>query len=118
MALYALKINKIILDHMRKIIVFFILTVFLSTSLSFPALAQEGTYLPKPGVMVHLSQSFTPAIIRGMVIDAKNPFAFNFLIDRGDNPIAQNEKKEQYAKLIKYFLAAMTIAEDKQWVTY
>jgi len=72
--------------------------------------------LPAPGVMVPLSPVFTPAIIRGMTIDAKNPFAFNFLVDQGDVLIAQDQKKEQYERLIKYFLAALTISEDKQWV--
>jgi len=106
--------------QIRKFISIIILVCFISTSIKSPAYSQTVIslmpQLPAPGVMVRLSPEFTPAIIRGMSIDLKNPFAFSFLIDRGDVPLPQTEKKEQYEQLIKYFLAAMTIAEDKQWV--
>ena len=104
------------LSHIYKIVTCILIAAFVMTSLYVPKIEASEIVLPKPGTMVSLSPAFTPAIVRGMTIDVKNPFAFTFLIDRGDNPIAQEQKKAAYEKLIKYFLAAMTIPEDKQWV--
>jgi hypothetical protein len=83
---------------------------------------------------------FTPTIIRGMTIDPTNPFAFDFIIDEGDSLYStssvDNPKnkanhtgsyphwkwnrgeafKEESTKLIKYFLAALTVPEDQMWV--
>ena len=104
--------------HNFKIIHIILIAAFVGSSLYLPQSQANGvlSFMPTPGTMVNLSPKFTPAIIRGMTIDVRNPFAFTFLIDRGDRPIATDQKKELYEKLIKYFLAAMTIAEDKQWV--
>ena len=67
--------------------------------------------------MVHLSPEFTPAHLQGLTIHPDNALQFDFLIHRGDeifSLIAQ--KKEEYAKLIKYFLASLTIPDEDQWV--
>jgi hypothetical protein len=68
------------------------------------------------GVMVHLSPEFTPAHLQGLTIYPDNALKFDFLISRGDEPLNQNQKKEQYTKLVKYFLASLTIPDEDQWV--
>ena len=77
-----------------------------------PVYAQtEGFILPAPGQMVALSHSFSPAVLKGIKLDAKNPFRFHFFVDRGMSNLSQEELKSESAKLIKYFLASLTIPE-------
>ncbi len=88
-------------------------TSIMPVSVSF---AQEPLTLPKPGVMVALSPQFTPAHLQGITIHQDNALRFDFLVHKGDQPMADNEKKEEYNKLIKYFLASLTISDKDQWV--
>src|SRR4051812_4048522 len=80
-----------------------------------PVHAQE-LHLPAPGVMVHLSPEFTPAHLVGITIHPDNALQFDFLIHHGDNPLSDGQKKEEYNKLVKYFLASLTIPDEDQWV--
>ena len=104
----------------RKSISILILVAFITTSVKSPAYAQmaqdQMPRLPMPGVMVHLSTEFTPAHLQGMTIHPDNALQFDFLIHRGDEPFSDAQKKEQYSKLVKYFLASLTIPDEDQWV--
>jgi len=80
-----------------------------------PVQAQEF-YLPVPGQMVALSPTFSPAVLKGIKLDPKNPFRFHFFVDKGDSKLSQDEVKSESAKLIKYFLASLTIPEKDLWV--
>jgi hypothetical protein len=86
-------------------------------------------YLPAPGVLVHLSPAFNPSILKGIKVHPDNPFKFEFILDRGDSikrnmssPKAfvgdpqQEQLKTESTKLIKYFLASLTIPEKDLWV--
>jgi len=84
--------------------------------------AQEFV-LPAPGTMVHLSPSFNPPILKGIKVHPDNPFKFDFILDQGDAVIAsaakqsqQEQLKYESTKLIKYFLASLTIPENDLWV--
>ena len=111
-----------------------------------PVYAQEGFRLPAPGVMVHLSPEFNPPILKGIKVHPDNPFRFDFILDQGDSNavipspssgipslssvipslssvipakagiLNQTELKQQATKLIKYFLASLTIPEKDLWV--
>ena len=72
--------------------------------------------MPHPGTMVSLSSSFTPAHLWGMTIHPKDPFKFDFLVHRGDSALDAAQKKAEYTKLIKYFLAALAVPDKDQWV--
>lgn len=104
---------------MRKIISLVLITAFICTSLYVPKL-QAGEVvvpiMPKPGTMVNLSPSFTPAHLKGIVIHPDNALQFDFLIHKGDGVLDDVQKKEEYNKLIKYFLASLTVADKDQWV--
>ena len=80
-----------------------------------PSCLGDVFVLPKPGVMVHLSPPFDPPIFRGIRVHPDNPFRFEFILDKGDkyNPL---ELKEESTRLIKYFLASLTIPEKDLWV--
>jgi len=80
-----------------------------------PAYAQEYR-LPAPGVMVHLSPEFTPPILKGIKVHPDNPFRFDFILDKGDSQLSNDALKDESRKLIKYFLASLTIPEKDLWV--
>ncbi len=99
-----------------RIIVSFVVVAFLSTSVVTPASYAQAVNLPKPGTMVMTSPAFTPAMLRGITIDSENPFRFDFIVDNGDTGLKGDALKAESEKLIKYFLASMTVPEKDLWV--
>jgi len=76
----------------------------------------EDFRLPVPGVMVHLSPPFDPPILKGIKVHPDNPFRFDFILDKGDVQLSNNQLKNESSKLIKYFLASITVPEQDLWV--
>jgi len=95
----------------------FVLAAF-SLSSIFPnlAFAQMVLNLPAPGIMVAPTAAYVPAILKGVKIYPDNPLRFDFIVDTGDSKIAGEELKEESRKLIKYFLASLTVPEEDLWV--
>jgi len=95
------------------ILCFFITSVFGT----FPVYAQEFS-LPTPGVRVALSPQFNPPILKGIKVHPDNPFHFDFILDTGDEvrQSQQEQLKTESTRLIKYFLASLTIPEKDLWV--
>ncbi len=86
------------------------------------AYAQE-LVLPKPGVMVHLSPPLNPPLLKGIKVYANNPFKFDFILDQGDGVIPakagiqqQEQLKTEANRLIRYFLASLTVPDKDLWV--
>src|ERR1700733_3368409 len=109
-------LSTIMSYSLRRFISSVIAIAFLCSSVQSPVYAANMPWMPKPGVMVHLSPDFIPAHLVGMTIHPDNALQFNFLIDRGDIPLSDGQKKEQYSNLVKYFLASLTIPDKDQWV--
>ncbi len=93
--------------------------IFLNITISFlcpsdPALfAQNCLQLPEPGRRIALSPEFDPPIFKGIKIHPDNPLRLEFILNNaGRNPA----EIKDIAKLIKYFLASLTIPEDDLWV--
>jgi len=80
--------------------------------------SQEAFHLPIPGSMVNLSPEYVPLLIKGLKVHPENPFLFDFILDTGKSnlKIDSPEFKIESNKLIKYFLASLTIKEDDLWV--
>ena len=85
-----------------------------------PSVQAQEFYLPAPGAMVRLSPEFNPPILKGIKVHPDNPFRFDFILDQGDSVIASEAKqsfiKGESTRLIKYFLASLTIPEKDLWV--
>jgi len=97
--------------------VIFIFSVMFPQGLS----AQNVLNLPPVGQMIMPTQPFMPAMLKGIKLFPENPLKFDFIIDTGNADFAKSsqEKKffrEESKKLIKYFLASLTIAEEDMWV--
>jgi len=110
--------------NLKATIVLGFIFAFLTNTLGPMPWAQADDFiLPKPGVMVNLSPAFNPPILKGIKVHSDDPFRFDFILDVGDgskpsfngrvwNPPLQEES----IKLIKYFLASLTIPDKDLWV--
>ena len=76
----------------------------------------ESLNLPAPGTAVNLSAGFVPVLIKGMVISPKEPLRLDFIIDSGNTTFSADEIKQESQRLIKYFLAGLTLPKDEIWV--
>lgn len=81
-----------------------------------PAGAQSVLSLPVPGAMITPTQAYMPTQLLGVKVFADNPLKFEFLINTGEDNLQGEALNEEGQKLIKYFLAALTVPEDEMWV--
>ena len=109
-------INKLI---GRRIVASFILFAFLLTSGIGPvgyAYGQELFQLPQPGTRVNLSPAFAPPLLKGVKVYTDNPFHLDFILDKGNSSDSADRLKLESTRLIKYFLASITVPEKDLWV--
>lgn len=114
---------------LKKILHIFLLIVFYTTSVC-PARGQ-GIVLPAPGAMILPSAPVDPVTLMGMKIYPRDPLHLDFIIDHGslnksnqgridrgalttDDP--KDTLKSESERLIRYFLASITIPENEMWV--
>jgi|GEM_PF-5401028 len=100
-------------------LIIFVLFIFGGQSIAPIHSAQAQVLnLPVPGVMVELSSAYVPVLMKGVKIHADNPMLLDFILDNGHSGLLADDPKlkEQSEKLIKYFLAAVTIPENDLWV--
>lgn len=102
----------------RKSISALILLCFLSGQVFLPSTsyAQSILNLPTPGAMVSVSPGYVPLAIKGLKVYPENPFRFDFILDTGNSKLEGEALKAESNLLIKYFLAALTVPDDEQWV--
>ncbi|MFC1510057.1 hypothetical protein ACFL49_00135 [Candidatus Omnitrophota bacterium] len=72
--------------------------------------------LPVPGTVVPLSAGYMPAMITGVTIHPDNPLRFDFIVDKGETGIEGQDLRVEGKRLVKYFLAALTVPENEMWV--
>ncbi len=96
--------------------IYILLAVFLINIFGPIPVRADDFLLPKPGTMIQLSPAFEPAIFKGIKVHPDNPFKFEFVLDKGDGHSDQEQLKKEATKLIKYFLASLTIPEKDLWV--
>ncbi len=114
--------------NIRQTLSVVILFTFLVSVLG-PLPASAGDLiLPAPGTRVALSPAFNPPVLKGIKVHPDNPFRFDFILDKGTDansavrPIFGQELgsvpnlKDEANKLIKYFLASLTVPEKDLWV--
>jgi|GEM_PF-5124099 len=73
--------------------------------------------LPTPGQMVPLSEPFMPLTIQGITLHPEDPLQFDFIVHQGDQQFSSEESYlEESRRLIKYFLASLTVPDEQMWV--
>ncbi|NTV29614.1 MAG: hypothetical protein HGA80_05995 [Candidatus Omnitrophica bacterium] len=100
----------------QRVLAGLLLIPFLLNTVVPPALAAQMPWMSQPGEQVALSARFTPAYLCGMSVHPNEPFNFDFLVHRGDEDLPADRKQDEYARLIKYFLAALAVPDADQWV--
>jgi CheY-like chemotaxis protein len=90
-----------------------ILVCFVSSLIVPPASAQV---LPMPATSVGLTPGYQPPVLLGLKIHPENPLLLDFIVDQGQSNLSQDELKAETEKLVKYFLAALTIPDKEVWV--
>ncbi|MCK5581062.1 MAG: hypothetical protein KAJ18_07285, partial [Candidatus Omnitrophica bacterium] len=78
--------------------------------------AQLTPDLPDPGTMIEFSESYQPAVITGIIVNSDDPLMFDFIIDRGESGLTDAELEVETQRLVKFFLAALTIPDEEVWV--
>jgi len=111
------KRNQFRLVTSRSIVLALIVSLIFFQPISY---AQQASVLglPKPGTMVDLSPAYVPVIVKGLRVHPENPILFDFILDTGNSGLGVNntQLRSESEKLIKYFLASLTIPEDDLWV--
>ena len=98
---------------------FIILAVVFSFAAMLPAqpsYAQETLMMPPPGQMIAVTGHFEPPQMVGLKVDLKNPFSFGFIMDKGQKPMADADRREEFNKIIKYFLVSLAMPNKEMWV--
>ncbi|MCA9400627.1 MAG: hypothetical protein KC713_03300, partial [Candidatus Omnitrophica bacterium] len=72
--------------------------------------------LPAIGTMLPTSGSFDPVMLKGLTLDPENALQFEFLIDRGEESVSDDQLKDISLDFAKYFLTALTVPEKDMWV--
>lgn len=75
-----------------------------------------GLNLPVPGSLIQPTAQFTPVQMKGLTVDLNDPLHFNFIINQGDTRLGSADLRDEATRLIKYFMAALTVPEDEMWV--
>ena len=59
-----------------------------------------------------------PVVLKGVHLHPENPLLFDFIVDAGDSGFSFEgpQFKAESERLIKYFLASLTVKEGDQWV--
>lgn len=114
------------IQNRRKNLLYRIFSLFLAVAFAASLIAPTASYaqtapqtilnLPVPGTMVAPGPVFTPPLIQGMTIHPDNPLEFDFIVTGGDKFLDGSAFNEESKKLIKYFLASLTVPEDELWV--
>ncbi len=97
-----------------------VISVVFAVSTISPSIAMAQNVgilsLPIPGTMVNVSPAFVPVLLKGMTIFPDNPLKFDFILDSGNTDLTQDEMRKESERLVKYFLASMTVPKDDLWV--
>ncbi|MBF0387190.1 MAG: hypothetical protein HQL20_04970 [Candidatus Omnitrophica bacterium] len=95
-----------------------VLAVFILTSVVPPSYAQSLLQLPAVDQMVALSPAFNPAVLKGIKVYPQDPLRLDFILANGEasGNGAGHALQGEASRLIKYFLASLTIPEKDLWV--
>ena len=97
-------------------IAYSVLTAFVSLLPVGPGWAQVSIVMPPAGQMIRVTDHFAPPQMVGLKINLKDPFSFGFIMDQGQTPMSDTVKKEEYNKIIKYFLVSLAMPNKDMWV--
>ena len=110
-----LSMNRLFGRYYKKVISGLMAFIFAIGSVG-TSYAQNIVTMPAPGTMVSLSETFAPPLLKGIKVYHNDPFRFDFILDTGDATESDQQLKTDSNRLIKYFLASLTVPEKDLWV--
>ena len=111
------KLYKLRNKSFYKVVIFLLIfTLVRPVSWSPLAHAQSVLDLPPAGAMITPSPEYHPILLKGLKVYPDKPFQFDFIVESGDSKQDIEAIKNESTKLIKYFLAALTVPQDDLWV--
>jgi superfamily II DNA or RNA helicase len=78
--------------------------------------AQVLMELPAPATPINASLLYVPPLLKGLIVHPQDPFQIDFIVDPGDSKLKKETLRPESTKMIKYFLAGLTIPEQDVWV--
>ena len=64
-----------------------------------PSFGQSVPFMPPAGSMIHITSHFDPPQMVGLKVNLKDPFNFDFIMDRGEQPMTDQVKKAEFNKI-------------------
>ena len=109
------------LNRIYRILSIFTAFHFIASSVIPPQFANaqsiiQNLNLPLPGQMISLTPGFKPTLIQGISLDPVDPLKMNFIVNTGDTKLQGEALKKESMRLIKYFLASLTVSDNEFWV--
>ena len=95
---------------MRKMLFCVILLAYIVNVCSF-SFAQRQEFSP----VIALLSSDIP-VLKGVRIDSRQPFRFEFFVNQGQREETQEVLKDETRRLVEYFLASLAVPEKDLWV--
>jgi len=77
---------------------------------------QTAINLPVPGTMLSVSEGYMPTLIKGITLNPDDAMEFDFIVDPGQSGLQGEAFGKEATKLVKYFLATLTVPEQDLWV--
>lgn len=99
----------------KKAVTYFILAVFFLAGIP-GVYAQSSLTLPAAGSRLELSAAFVPPLLKGIRVFRNDPFRLDFILDKGASGSTDEALQIDSTRLIRYFLASLTVPEKDLWV--
>ncbi|MCP4653182.1 MAG: J domain-containing protein [Candidatus Omnitrophica bacterium] len=102
---------------MKKNIIFLTIVIFAVTALL--GVLREGSPqaavydLPLPDQLLSLSEDYSPPVLKGLRFHPQDPLNIEFIVDSGSK---EKIGKKEASRLIRYFLAGLTLSQEELWV--
>jgi len=86
-------------------------------ALSSDAINYNGRDKSRPYTnLLGVSQVREPVLLKGIKINSKDPFRLDFILEQNRVNYTDAQFKEESARLVRYFLAALTVPAKDLWV--
>lgn len=97
-----------------------VLVAFLSLSIIPQGFAQSvlsaPSILPAPGTLLGVTPLYQPPTLKGIRLSSNQESQIEFIFDQGDKSLSSEELEKEAARLIRYFMTALTVPLEEQWV--
>ncbi len=92
------------------------ITSFMIAALSLMTIGPLPASQAQVQTLPALTPPFEPCLMKGLNLHFDDPLKFDFIVDKGNTNLGGEAFKQESNKLVKYFLASLTVPEEDMWV--